>query len=383
MNFELTEDQILLRDVVRNFAQNEIQPVYKSLEEGHQFPKEILKKLSLLGIMGMTVPSEYGGTKTDTLSNVLVLEELSRVSPTIGVIISVHCSLFCYAILHFGSPEQKERYLPRAARGEILGAFSLSEPGAGSDATNLKTRVTRHEHGDHYLLEGTKNWVTSGSEADAVILFAATSGQSGKKKISAFIVEKDFPGFKASKIEDKMGLHSSPTAELVLDNCRVPARNLLGEEGKGASIAFHCLDYSRIGIAAQSLGLSKMALEEAVKYAKQREAFGQKVSDFQAIQFMIADMTTLVEASQWLTYRAAVASDSGKPFSRESSMAKLFASETANKIAYQALQIHGGYGYSKEFLVERIYRDARVLTLYEGTSEVQRMVIARNLLKES
>ena len=380
MNFELSEEQKLLKEMIRDFAKKEILPQVKTLEESHQFPLEILKKLASLGILGMSIPPEYGGTKTDSLSLALVLEELGRVSPALAVIVSVHCSLFCYAILKFGTKMQKKKYLPKSAKGEILGAFSLTEPGAGSDATNLKTRAQRH--GNFYILNGIKSWVTSGSEADAVILFAFTEPEPGSKKLCAFIIEKDFPGFKASKIEEKMGLHSSLTTELVLEDCQVPVENLLGEEGKGASIAFHCLDCSRIGVAAQSVGLSEQALEEAVRYAKQREAFGKKISEFQAIQFMIADIATLLEASRLLTYRAADFNDKGKPFTKEASMAKLFASEAANRIAYQALQIHGAYGYSKEFLIERIFRDARVLTIYEGTSEVQRLVVARNLLKE-
>jgi len=256
----------------------------------------------------------------------------------------------------------------------------LTEPGAGSDATNLKTKAVRD--GDRYILTGTKSWITTGSDADAFIIFTVAETKTEKKKLNAFIVEKNFPGIRVSKIEEKMGLHSSLTSEIVLEDCPVPAENLLGEEGKGSSIAFSCLDCSRIGIAAQSVGLSRRALEEAIKYAKQREAFGKKIAEFQTLQFMIADMSTQIDAARLLTYKAADLCDREKPFSKEASMAKLFASEAANRIAYQALQIHGGYGYSKEFFVEQIYRDARVLTLYEGTSEIQRLVIARNLLKE-
>lgn len=381
MDFELTEDQKLLREMIRDFAQNEIIPSAKFLEDQHVFPQELLQKLAGLGILGMSVPSEYGGIKTDNLSQILVLEEISRALPALGVILSVHCANFCYAILKFGTSEQKEKYLPRAARGEILGAFCLTEPGAGSDATNLKTKAEKKD--GVYILNGTKAWASNGQAAGAYIIFAAQQDASSKKKLSAFIVDRDAPGLLIGKIEQKMGLHSSLTAEIVLEDCPVPTENLLGEEGKGASVAFHCLDVSRIGIAAQAVGISQRALEEAVSYAKQREAFGQKIADFQAIQFMIAEMATLLEASRFLTYRAADLSDKGKPFSKESSMAKLFASEAANKIAYQALQVHGGFGYSKEFPVEQIYRDARVLSIYEGTSEIQRLIIARHLLKES
>jgi len=380
MNFELTEDQRLLREMVRDFAQNEIKPVAKTLEENHQFPGEILNKLANLGILGMTIPSEYEGTKIDSISLVLALEELARVSPSVAVIVSVHCSLFCYSIVKFGTEAQKKKYLPRAASGKILGAFSLSEPGAGSDATNLKTKAVRQ--GDNFVLNGTKAWVTTGRDAEAFILFAISEIESGTNKISSFIVEKDFPGIQVSKIEEKMGLHSSITTDIVLEECQVPAENLLGDEGKGAAIALHCLDGSRIGIAAQAVGLSSQALEEAARYAKQREAFDKKISEFQAIQFMLADMSTITEAARWLTYKAADLRDKGKPYGKAAAMAKLFASEAANKIAYQALQIHGGYGYSKEFFVEQIYRDARVLSIYEGTSEIQRLVISRYLLKE-
>ncbi|HEA64928.1 MAG TPA: acyl-CoA dehydrogenase [Candidatus Aminicenantes bacterium] len=380
MNFELTEDQKLLKALVRDFAQKEIEPKAKILEDTHKFPHELLDKLGKLGILGMTIPSEYGGTKTDHISLIIALEEIARASPSIAVIVSVHCMLFCYSIVRFGNKTQKEKYLPKAATGEMLGAFSLTEPGAGSDAKNIKTKSLRE--GDFYILNGTKSWVTTGSEADASIIIASTEIKPGVKKLNAFIVEKNFRGFLASRIEEKMGLHSSLTAEYVLEDCQVPAENLLGEEGKGAAVAFHCLDGSRIGIAAQAVGLADKAIEEGVKYAQQREAFGRKISEFQAIQFMIADMSTLRDAARLLTYKAADLIDKGKPYAKESSMAKLFASEAANKIAYQALQIHGGYGYSKEFLIEQLYRDARVFSIYEGTSEIQRLVISRYLLEE-
>ncbi len=328
----------------------------------------------------MTVPAEFEGTKTDTLSVALTLEEIGRVSPALAVIISVHCSLFCYSILKFGNSAQKKKYLPRAARGKILGAFSLSEPGAGSDATNLKTKAVKQ--GDTYILNGTKAWVTTGNDADVFILFARSEVKPGVDRLNAFIIDKSLPGVRISKIEDKMGLHSSVTSDIVLEDCRVPVENRLGQEGKGAPIAFHCLDVSRIGVAAQSVGLAAQALDEAVRYAQQREAFGKTIAEFQAVQFMIADMSTLVEAARLLTYKAANLCDKQESFGKESAMAKLFASEAANKIVYQALQIHGGYGYSKEFFIEQLYRDARVLSIYEGTSEIQRLVISRYLLQD-
>lgn len=381
MNFELSEDQKLLQEMIRGFAQKEILPHVKHLEENHIFPSELLKKLGEIGVLGMAIPSEYGGIKTDSLSTALVIEEISRVFPSLAVIISVHCSLFSNSILQFGNEDQKQQYLPRAASGDIVGAFSLTEPGAGSDATNLKTKARRE--GEKYILNGTKSWVTTGNNAEAFILFALADTPPGeKRKLSAFILDSDTPGFHVAKIEEKMGLHASLTAEVILDNCQIPAENMLGEEGQGAAIAFQGLDNSRIGIAAQSVGLSQRAIDEAVKYAKEREAFGKKISDFQAIQFMIADMATWTNAARLLTHKAANLCDNSKPYGKESAMAKLFASEAANRIAYLALQIHGGYGYSKEFFVEQIYRDARVLAIYEGTSEIQRIVIARHLLKE-
>jgi alkylation response protein AidB-like acyl-CoA dehydrogenase len=380
MNFELTEDQILIKEMARDFAQNEIKQTAKSLEASHQFPEDLLKKISKLGILGMSIPAKYGGIKTDTISLMIALEEISRALPSLSVIISVHCSLFSYAILKFGSDSLKEKYLPKAAKGEILGAFALTEPGAGSDIQGLRTKAEKK--GDVYVLNGTKAWVTTGRDALAYILFANTENQQAEKRLSAFVVEKDSPGLRIANIEEKMGLHASITAEIALEDCQVPEENRLGEEGKGASIALHCLDGSRIGIAAQSVGLSQRALDEAVQYAKQREAFGKSIAQFQAIQFMIADMATHIDASRLLTYRASGLQDKGLPFSKEAAMAKLFASEAANKIAYLALQIHGGYGYSQEFTVEQLYRDARVLTLYEGTSEIQRLVIARYLLQE-
>lgn len=379
MNFEFSDDQELLREMVRDFTQSEIEPEVKSLEGKHEFPHKLLQKLGNLGILGTSVPAEYGGIKTDSLSFVIALEEISRSFPSLAVIISVHCSLFCNSILEFGSSHQKEKYLPQAAKGEILGAFGLSEPQAGSDAMSLLAKAERK--GDFYILNGTKSWITSGNNADTFIIFTKSAINYGKRKLSAFIIDKDSPGLRVSKVEEKMGLHSSLTSEISLEDCQVPVDNLLGEEGKGAVIAFQGLDVSRIGIAAQSVGLSQRALDEAVKFAKQREAFGKKISDFQAIQFMLADIATYIDSARLLTYRAADLYDKGKSFTKEASMAKLFASEAANKIVYQSLQIHGAYGYSKEFIIEQLYRDARALSIYEGTSEVQRLVISRQLLK--
>jgi alkylation response protein AidB-like acyl-CoA dehydrogenase len=378
MDFNLTEDQRLIQEMIREFARNEIAPQAKSLENKREFPGDLIKKLAELGVTGMTVPADYGGTPVDEVSLLLAIEEISRALPSLAVIVSVHCSLFCYAINTFGNEQQKKRFLPRAASGQLLGAFSLTEPGSGSDATSLNTKAKRD--GEIFLLNGTKSWITTGANAQALILFARSDQTD--RKLSAFIVDRESPGLNVSKLEDKMGLHSSPTAEISLEDCRVPEENLLGQEGQGAEIAFRCLDHSRMGIAAQSVGLAQKALDEAIKYAKKREAFGKAISEFQAIQFMIADMATLVDAARLLNQRAALLFDQGKFFGKESSMAKLFASEATNRIVYLALQIHGGYGYSKEFLIEQLFRDARALTIYEGTSEIQRLVISRYLLKE-
>ncbi len=380
MNFELTEEQSMLRDMMRDFTRNEIEPQAKALEERHEFPSELVKKLAELGILGITVPPQYGGIQTDHLSLILAIEEISRAMPSLGVILSVHCSLFCHAIERYGNEQMKQRYLPPAAAGEILGAFSLTEPGAGSDISAIKTLAVRKVGG--FVLTGAKAWVTNGKHAGAYILFAKSEVESGRMKLSAFVVDSDTPGLRVEKVEQKMGLNASPTTDLVLENCVIPEENLLGREGTGASIALQCLDCSRIGIAAQSVGLAQRALEEALDYSRQREAFGQPLAEIQAVQFMLADIATLTDASRLLAYRAASLFDRGRPFGKEAAMAKLFASEAANKIAYLALQIHGGYGYSREFLIEQLYRDARVLSIYEGTSEIQRLVISRYLLKE-
>jgi len=379
MNFNLNEEQSMLKEMVTHFVEKEVRPVAKELEQKPEFPSGLIDKMSELGLMGMSIPQEYEGSKTDSLSVILVIEELSKALPSLAVIFSVHSSLFCYSISKFGTEEQKRKYLPQAAKGKVLGAFCLSEPEAGSDALALKTHFVKK--GDQYILNGIKSWVTSGKNADAFILFAKPKQGSEKSKMSAFIVDKDSPGLKVTKIEDKMGLHSSMTSEITLEDCKVPSNQILGSEGSGTKIAFPCLDYSRIGIAAQSVGLARSCLDEALKYSNQRQAFGKNISSFQAIQFKMADMATLVDASQLLTYRAADLFDKGKPFTKEAAMAKLFASEAANKIAYEALQVHGGYGYSKEFLVEQLYRDARVLSIYEGTSEIQRIIISRHLQK--
>ncbi len=381
MNFDLSDDQRLLRDLVRDFSRCEIAPNITAYEDQHIFPREIIQKLAELGVLGMTVPAEFGGTQTDHLSFILALEELGRVSASVCVIVAVHGSLFAKTILDHGTARQKDKYLARAARGEVLGGYSVTEPGSGSDAAGLKTRAVRS--GSEYVLNGTKAWVTNGSAADALILLAQTELPGGSAKPSAFIVEKGFPGFRVAKVEDKMGLHASVTAEIVLEDCRVPAENLLGDEGRGLAIALHSLEGSRIGIAAQSVGLAQSALELAVRYARQREQFGRPIADFQAVQFMIADMAVQVEAARLLTYRAADACGRGLSYAKEAAMAKLYASEMANRVASLGVQIHGAYGYSKEYTIERLFREARVFSIYEGTSEIQRIIIAKTLLRET
>lgn len=381
MDFTLSEEQKLVKEMVREFAEKEIAPHVDKWEREHFFPREIFQKLGELGVLGMTAEPEYGGTKSDYLSFILAIEELSRISASVALTVSVHSSLFIKAIQDYGSEELRKKYIPAAARGKILGAFSLSEPAAGSDAANLQTKA--RQEGDYFVINGVKSWVTTGSEAEAFILFAVTSIEKEKKRISAFLVDRDTPGIKILKLEEKMAFHSSPTAQIAFEDCRVPASHLLGEEGRGLSIALRLLDGSRISIAAQALGLAQAALELGIRYAKEREAFGQKIAGFEAIQFMLADMATLVEASRLLTYRAATHVDYHLPYTKEAAMAKLLATEAANRVAYLALQIHGGYGYCREYPIERLYREARVTTIYEGTSEIQRIVIARQLLQEA
>jgi len=381
MNFNLSDDQRELRDLVRDFARREIAPNIDACEDQGLFPREIIRKLAGLGVLGMTVPAEFGGTRTDHLSFILALEELARASASVCIIVAVHSSLFARPILDFGTDRQKDKYLARAARGDVLGAFSVTEPGSGSDAAGLRARAVRS--GDEYILNGTKAWVTNGGAADALIVLAQTALPSGDSKPSAFIVEKDFPGFRVSKIEHKMGLHASVTAEVVLEDCRVPAENRLGEEGRGLHLALRCLEGSRIAVAAQSVGVAQSAFELAVRYAKQREQFGRPIADFQAVQFMLADMAVQVEAARLMTYRAADALDRGLSYGQAAAMAKLYASEAANRIVSLGVQVHGAYGYSRECTIERLFREARVFPIYEGTSEIQRIIIAKKLLKES
>ncbi|HEY0407769.1 MAG TPA: acyl-CoA dehydrogenase [Pyrinomonadaceae bacterium] len=381
MDFELTEEQRMAQMSVREFVAGEIAPRAKEYDEHERFPREQLKGLAELGLLGMIIPEEWGGAGFDTVAYALALEEIARADASVCVIVGVTNSVCCYPLLSFGTDEQKHKYLTPLAKGEMLGAFCLSEPQAGSDATNLRTRAVRD--GDAYVINGTKSWVTSGGEAQVYIVMAVTDREAGKNGVTTFIVEGDSPGLSVSAIEHKMGQRASQTAEMSFADVRVPAANVLGGEGNGLRVAFNSLDNGRIGIGALSTGIAQGAFEESLKYAKERQAFGQPIAEFQAIQFKLANMATEIEAARLLTLRAAAMKDAGdKQSGFYAAMAKLFASETANRVCADAVQIHGGNGYSRDYPVERMYRDARVTTIYEGTSEIQRIVISREILKK-
>ncbi|WP_243387122.1 acyl-CoA dehydrogenase [Bacillus kexueae] len=378
MNLRFTEEQEMMRKMVRDFAESEIAPFIERMEEG-EFPRHLLKKMGELGLMGIPIPEKYGGAGMDFTSYIIAIHELSRVSATIGVILSVHTSVGTNPILYFGTEEQKKKYVPKLASGEYLGAFCLTEPSAGSDAASLKTRAVLD--GDYYRLNGSKVFITNGGEADTYIVFARTGEGERSKGISAFIVEKDTPGFIIGKDEKKMGLHGSRTVQITFEDAMVPKENLLGEEGEGFKIAMANLDVGRIGIAAQSLGIAQAALEHAISYAKERHQFGKPIAANQGIGFKLADMATQVEAAELLTYRAAYLRQNGLPCGKEASMAKLFASQAAMDVSTEAIQVYGGYGYTKDYPVERFFRDAKVCQIYEGTSEIQRLVISKHLMK--
>ncbi len=379
MNLELTEEQKLIQQTVREFAESEVKPLAKEIDETHRFPMETVKKAAELGLMGVCVPQEYGGAGLDNIAYSIVIEEISRVCASTGAILSVNNSLFCDPVLHFGTEGQKKKFLVPFARGEKLGCYALTEPQAGSNAAAIKTTAVRK--GDKYVLNGTKMWITVGGVADAAIVYAMTDITKAEKGISAIVVEKGTPGFKVGKEEKKLGINATACVELIFDNCEVPASNLVGKEGEGYKVALATLDGGRIGIAAQATGIAQGAFEEALKYAQQRIAFNQPIAKFQAIQFMLADMATEIDAARLLTRRAAYMADTKPRFSLEASVAKLFASEMATRVTHKAIQVHGGYGYSREYPVERMYRDARITEIYEGTSEIQRMIIAAWVLK--
>jgi butyryl-CoA dehydrogenase len=394
MDFSLNDHQKLIRDTVRQFMETEVRPSVKEMEKAEKFPAEAIKKLGEMGCCGMLVPEEWGGPGLDTVSYVLMLEEVARVFTAMSTAIGVTNSAVQAPLLLFGTEAQKKKYLRRMATGETLGAFCLTEPAAGSDAAGIQATAVRcpaqSGHPERsagsafsYRLNGTKTWVTNGSVAGVLIVFAKTDPAAGGKGISAFLVEPGFAGFRVGRHEDKMGQRSSPSVEILLNDCVVPAENRLGDEGQGLKIALSALDGGRIGIAAQAVGLAQAALDETVKYAKQRKAFGKSISEFQAIQWMIADMQTEIEAARGLTHYAAWLKDAHPAkVGASASKAKLYASEMVNRVVYKAVQVHGSVGYSRETDVERMYRDARVITIYEGTSEVQRMIIARELLGE-
>lgn len=378
MDFTLSKEHQMARTLFRDFAQKEVKPLAQEVDEQEMFPTETVKKMQELGFLGIPMPKEYGGQGCDTLTYVLCIEELSKVCGTTGVIVSAHTSLGADPIKKFGTAEQKEKFLRPLVSGEKLGAFGLTEPGAGTDASGQQTKAVLD--GDEYVLNGTKIFITNGKEADIYIIFAMTDKSKGTKGISAFIVEKGTPGFTFGTKEKKMGIRGSSTYELIFTDCRIPKENLLGQEGKGFGIAMQTLDGGRIGIAAQALGIAAGALESTIAYVKERKQFGRSISKFQNTQFQIADMATKVEAARMLVYRAAMAKDTQQRFSVEAAMAKLYAAEIAMEVTSKAVQLHGGYGYTREYDVERMMRDAKITEIYEGTSEVQRMVIAGNLL---
>ena len=378
MAYQLNEEQRMIRAMVREFAREVVLPTAAERDRTKEFPAENLKKMGELGLMGMNVPPEYNGAGVDSVSYSLALQEIGYACASTAVVMSVHNSVACGPVYLYGSEYQKETYLKPLAAGNMLGSFALTETGAGSDPASQKTKAVKD--GDSYVINGTKMFITSGKNSDLTVVTAYTDREKKHRGISAFIVEKGTPGFYVGKEEDKMGLRASDTTELIFEDCRVPSENLLGQEGDGFVIAMASLDGGRIGIASKSVGLAQACLDAAVSYAKERVQFNKPISRFQGIRWMIADMATQIEASRLLTFNAAAMKDRGENFSGAASMAKLFASEMANKVAYQALQIHGGYGYMKEFPVERYYRDVRVFTIYEGTSEIQRKVIANHII---
>lgn len=378
-NFFLKEEHKLIRETAKKFARSKVAPQAQSLDENHRFPEEIVTEMGTLGFMGVAVPEEYGGAGMDALSYYLALEEISVACASTGVIMSVNNSLVCDPVLKFGTDEQKKEFLTQIASGKSLGCYCLSEPEAGSDPVSMKTVAKREKA--FYILNGTKNFITNGKEARYAIVFAITDKTKAHKGITAFIVDAKSSGYKVGKLEDKLGIRASSTAQIHFENCKVPISQKLGEEGDGFKVAMTALDSGRIGIAAQAIGIARAAYERALNYSKEREQFGVPISQHQAIQFMLADMATRIDAARLLAVRAAMKKDNREKFSKEASMAKLFASETAMWVTSKAIQVHGGYGYCNEYQVERHYRDAKITEIYEGTSEIQRMVIASLELK--
>ncbi len=379
MDFRLTKEQEMIRAMVSEFAEKEVKPYASEIDTTGEFPWETINKMAKLNLLGLPIPTEYGGAGVDTISYSIAVEEISKRCASTGVIMSVHTSVGTYPIYLFGTEEQKKKFVIPLAKGERIGAFALTEPGAGSDAAGVQT--TAKKKGDYYILDGSKIFITNGGVAGSVVVMAMTDKSKGYRGISAFIVEKDTEGYSLGSREKTMGVIGSDTSELVFENCKVPKENLLGEEGMGFKIAMKALDSGRIGIAAQALGIAEAALEESIKYSKEREQFGKPIANFQAIQWMIADMAKEIEAARMLMYHASYLKDKGQNFTKEAAMAKCYSSEVAMRATTKALQIHGGYGYTKDYPVERFFRDAKITEIYEGTSEIQRLVIASNLLK--
>lgn len=380
MTFKLTNEQLMIQSMVREFSRHVVAVTAAERDRTGEFPAENLKKMGELGLMGMMIPGKYGGAEADTISYVIALMEIAYSCASTAVVMSVQNSIVCDSIYRFGNEEQKETYLKPLAEGNVIGAFALTEPEAGSDAARQSTTAVRD--GNFYILNGTKRFITSGKNSDTVIVTVKTNESLRHKGLSAFIVKKGTPGFSVGNMEDKMGLKASDTTDLIFENCRVPAENLLGNEGDGFAIAMAGLDSGRIGIAAQSVGVAQAALDASVKYAKKREQFGQTISKFQGLRWMMADMATEIEAGRQLMFSAASMKDRGENYTAQASMAKLFASEMVNRVTSQAIQIHGGYGFTKDYPVERFYRDARVFTIYEGTSQIQRIVISNHVLRD-
>ena len=380
MLFKLTDEQLMIQSMVREFSREVVAAQAMVRDKTKEFPLDNLQKMAELGLMGMMIPSEYDGADADTVSYVLALSEIAYSCASTAVVMSVHNSIVCESILRYGSEEQKQVYLKPLARGDYIGAFALTEPQAGSDPVSQNMTAVRD--GDYYILNGTKRFITTGKNAGLTIVTAKTDKTQRHKGITAFLVKKDTPGFKVGRLEEKMGLCASDTADLIFEDCRVPTSDVLGGEGMGFMIAMTALDGGRIGIAAQSIGVATAAFDAAVRYAQVREQFGQKISKFQGLRWMVADMATEIEAARQLMFSAAAMKDRGENYTLQASMAKLFASEMVNRITANALQMHGGYGFTKEYAVERYYRDARVFTIYEGTSEIQRVVISDNIFKD-
>ena len=379
MHLGLTEEQKLLQKTVREFAESEVKPLARHLDETGEFPRDTFRKAAELGLTGVAIPEDEGGAGFDHVSYAIVIEELSRACASTGTILSVQNSLFCDPVHRFGTPEQKKKFLVPFARGEKIGCYALTEPQAGSNAAALRTVAVRK--GDRYVVNGTKAWITNGGAADAVIAYVNTDPSKGEKGITALLIEKGTPGFKVGKEEKKLGINATACTELSFTDCEVPVENRVGNEGEGYKVALSTLDGGRIGIASQAVGIAQGAFEAALRYAQERQAFGGPIAQFQAIQFMLADMSTEIEAARLLARRAAWKQDSGARFSLEAAMAKLFASEMATRVTHKAIQVHGGNGYSREYPVERMYRDARITEIYEGTSEIQRLVISAWVLK--